>query len=326
MRNLVLDGDVPAAHEQRRCRVDLGIEARGDPPLDAAQVRIRRGQVLFARKQQRDVDRHAGEDRLLDRGNACPCSGNLDEQVGASRSRMQSPRFADAARRIVRQQRRHFHRHPTVDAAGRLVGRTEQIRRLRQVFEREIDEQLFAGLPRGRLSANRIVIEAAVTDGVIENRRVGREPGYVEIIDVASQRAVDQHLARDVVEPEALAELVKSLRRFHRCHLVALVAVERRFRSCWRAGCSRRTPVEQREVRRQRAALGARRGPVARAQLVLLRVEVLLAARAARRVLAQLVAGVDAPGRRQRGGQHGADLERGAVRRTAGTRAGCPAC
>ncbi len=130
---------------------------------------------------------------------------------------MQSPGFTDAARRIVRQQRRHLHRYPTVDAAGRLVGRSEQIRRLREVFEREFDEQVLARKARGRLAANRIVIEAAATDGAIENRRVGREPRDVEIIDVAAQGAVDQHLARNVVEPEALPKVVKSSRRFHRC-------------------------------------------------------------------------------------------------------------
>ena len=66
-RHLVLDRDVPAADEERRDRLDLRIEPGGDAPLDAAQVRLGDGEVLLAREQQRDVDRHAGEDRFLDR-------------------------------------------------------------------------------------------------------------------------------------------------------------------------------------------------------------------------------------------------------------------
>ena len=67
--------------------------------------------------------------------------------------------------------------------------------------------------------------------------------------------------------------------------------------------------VEPGEVGRQADAVGLGLGPVARAQLVLLRVEVLLGARAYGDVLEQLEAGVDAPGRRQHRGEHGADLE-----------------
>ena len=45
-----------------------GLSPRVDAPLDAAQVRLGRGQILLARKQQRHIDRHAREDGLLDRG------------------------------------------------------------------------------------------------------------------------------------------------------------------------------------------------------------------------------------------------------------------
>ena len=59
----------------------------------------------------------------------------------------------------------------------------------------------------------------------------------------------------------------------------------------------------------QRLALGQRRLEIARTQLVLLGVQVLLAAFAHRPVLEQLVAGVHAPGRAHRGRQHRADRE-----------------
>ncbi|MCK7517106.1 MAG: hypothetical protein MZV64_04995 [Ignavibacteriales bacterium] len=57
---------VPAADEHRRDRRRRRVEAGLDAPLDAAQVGLGRRQVVLAREEQRDVDRDAGEDRLLD--------------------------------------------------------------------------------------------------------------------------------------------------------------------------------------------------------------------------------------------------------------------
>ena len=83
LRRLVLDGDVPAAHEDRGDRGDVGIEPGLDPPLDPLHVGIGRGQVLLGREEQRDVDRDPGEDRLLDRRQAGLGAGDLDEEVVA---------------------------------------------------------------------------------------------------------------------------------------------------------------------------------------------------------------------------------------------------
>ncbi len=65
---LPADRDVPATDEERGHRGDGRVQARRDPPLDAAQVGFGRRDVLLAREEQRDVDRHAGEDRVLDGG------------------------------------------------------------------------------------------------------------------------------------------------------------------------------------------------------------------------------------------------------------------
>ena len=59
-----------------------GFRPAVDAPLDAAQVRLRGRHILLAREQQRHVDRHAGEDRLLDGRQTFLCAGDLDEQVG----------------------------------------------------------------------------------------------------------------------------------------------------------------------------------------------------------------------------------------------------
>jgi hypothetical protein len=80
-RDPALDSNVPAADKERGNRSDLGIESRGDAPFDTAQVGLRGSHVLFAGEQQRDVGRHAGENRFLDRRDAGGRSGDLDEQV-----------------------------------------------------------------------------------------------------------------------------------------------------------------------------------------------------------------------------------------------------
>ena len=76
-----------------------------------------------------------------------------------------------------------------------------------------------------------LVVHGAVLDRIVEDRRVRREPRHRELVDVALQRAAVQQLAGDVVEPQALAEIVELLGRLSSCHL--------------RAGC---------EGRRRRAA------------------------------------------------------------------------
>src|SRR6185437_12181951 len=66
-RDLVCHGDVPATDEERGDGSDVRIEPGNDPALDPAAVRLGRRQVLLAGEEKRDVDRHAGENRLLDR-------------------------------------------------------------------------------------------------------------------------------------------------------------------------------------------------------------------------------------------------------------------
>jgi hypothetical protein len=44
----------------------------------------------------------------------------------------------------VRQQRRDFQRNPTVYAAGSVMNWAEQVRRLREVVQREFEEEFFS--------------------------------------------------------------------------------------------------------------------------------------------------------------------------------------
>ena len=50
---------------------------------------------------------------------------------------------------------------------------------------------------------------------MVKYRRIRSEPGYRQLVDVTLERAFVQQITRDVVEPEALTEVVQHLRGFH---------------------------------------------------------------------------------------------------------------
>ena len=68
--NLAVGRHVPAADEHRSHRTDPRIEPGRDTPLDAAHISLCGGEILFAGKQQGDIDGNTAIDRFLDRRNA----------------------------------------------------------------------------------------------------------------------------------------------------------------------------------------------------------------------------------------------------------------
>src|SRR5262249_16064178 len=60
-----------------------------------------------------------------------------------------------------------------------------------------------------QLAFDRVVVVFAVLDRVIKDRRVGGQPGDRQLVDVAPEHGRPQQVARDVVKPKALAEIVK---------------------------------------------------------------------------------------------------------------------
>ena len=227
---LQLHRHVPAADEKRQHRRHLQVQTGGQPPLQAAQARLGRSHRLLAREQQRDVDRHAVEDDLLDRLQALRCARDLDEQVGLGSLLAQPVRCLDGVGGVVGQQRRDLERDPAVHALAGVEGRAEQVGRLAQVFEGEFEEQVLVRQVGIGEHANAGVVAAALADGVLEDRRVRGQPGHRQVADVARQRAAGQQRARDVVEPEALAEPVQCLCRVHAVHLGVI----------WVGGCAGR--------------------------------------------------------------------------------------
>src|SRR4029453_2513099 len=85
-----------------------------------------------------------------------------------------------------------------------------------EVLERQLEEQILAALSRRQLLADRGIVGGAALDRMIEDGRVGREPRHRELTDVARQRTVIGDPARDVVEPQALPQIVEQCSCFHR--------------------------------------------------------------------------------------------------------------
>jgi hypothetical protein len=110
---------------------------------------------------------------------------------------------------VVRQQRRHFERDPSVDAVGALVNGFEQVGRPGQILQRQIEKQVLARSARPHLLADRVVVRGTVLDGVVEDRGIGGEPGHRELVDVVFKRPAAQQIAGDIVEPDALAQIVQ---------------------------------------------------------------------------------------------------------------------
>ena len=116
---------------------------------------------------------------------------------------------------VVGEERRHLHRDPAVGAARALMDGPEQIGGAAQILEREFHEQRFALEARAGLLPDAGVIERGAADGLIEDGGIGGEPGHGELVDVAAQRAIVEYAAGDVVEPQALPQIVQLLRDSH---------------------------------------------------------------------------------------------------------------
>ena len=141
--------------------------------------------------------------------------GNLDEQIGPLGAREELLRRRERALGVIGKQRRDFERDTAVDAAGLFADRPEEIGGLGQVGKRDIEEQRFARRALGEQIADRGVIGRAALDRVIENGRVRGKARHRPFVDITLQRAAGEEIVGDVVEPDALAEVVKLLGRFH---------------------------------------------------------------------------------------------------------------
>ncbi len=260
LRRAVRDRAVPAADEHRGDRFDHRVQAIGEAALDAAQVGLRRGQVLLGREQQGHVDRHALVDRFLDRPVAGRRARDLDEQVAASGLRVDAPGGLDAAGGIVSQQRRDLHGHPAVDPAGGFVHGREQVRGAAQVLQRQLQEQRLAGGAGAVLLADAGVVGVGAPDRLVEDRRIRGQSCQPVLGDPAFEGPVVQHLPGDVVQPQALADGAQSLQVLVHCNPLPIPSML--------LSTARSIPRADRAMHRRGPGCGPKAAPRSRAHTV----------------------------------------------------------
>ena len=103
---------------------------------------------------------------------------------------------------------------PSTPSVASKAGRNRSAARRRSSSASSMNKR-FAGFSRLGLVANAFVVGGGIADRLVENGRVRGQSGDRELVDVTAQRAVVENLAGDVVQPEALAEVVQLLGLVH---------------------------------------------------------------------------------------------------------------
>jgi hypothetical protein len=194
--------------------------------FDAGHERVGGSQVLLGVEEQGDVDGNTGRDGLGDGRQSLGGAGDLDEQVRPVSPAVQVDRSGDRRGRVVGELGGHLERHPSVHTVGPFVHRGEQVGGPLQVLDGEGEEHLL--VRAGPWCRSDHVVVGPGGDRLVEDRRVGRQPGDRQFVDEPGDRPVVEHGAGDVVEPDALAQIVQLLGgRAHGLLLLATAAGRR---------------------------------------------------------------------------------------------------
>src|SRR6185437_8776610 len=129
--------------------------------------------------------------------------------VGTRGAPMQVARLGKRGVGVVSQPGRDLERYPTVDPDRALVHRAEEIGRTGEVLERELEEELLVRQTLLRELPDVLVVGRPMLHRMIEYRGIRGQPGNGQLIDVPLQGAAREQLARDVVEPQALARAIE---------------------------------------------------------------------------------------------------------------------
>ncbi len=197
---------VDAGDEEARDREHrAGVAARRDEALEPAQVRLGDGRVALEREDQGDVDRDALGDAVLDRTEARLGGRDLDVEVRAIDLLVEAKRLLEGALALVGERRVDLERDEAVDSVRPLPDRAHQVAGLADVVDRE-REELLHGVVRQRGDlAQLLVVEVALGEGLLEDRRVRGDADDSVVGDQAGELAGVEHLARERVDPDAHA-------------------------------------------------------------------------------------------------------------------------
>ena len=202
---------IPPGYKNGCHREDFGVESRLQSPLNATDIGLCCQAILCLVEQQRHVDIHAAVDQLFDGLGALRCARHLDEQIVTPHPLEDRRSLFDRRLGIGREQRRYLERDAAIAPVGDIPCCSQQVGGPRQVIDGEIKEDRL-----GISSRHGVIVEIAPGDGLVEDRRVARQPGHAVVADVASERSVIENVTPDVVEPSGLSSLSECVQRVHR--------------------------------------------------------------------------------------------------------------
>ena len=165
------------------------VAAAVDEALDAADVGLHDLAVALEREDQRDVDRDAGGDRVLDRLQALDRGRDLDEEVGAVDELVQADRLGLGLLGVVREVRVDLERDPAVLAVALVPDGAQDVAGVADVVLGELPEDLLGIVVGGAQLTDLVVVRVALGDRALEDRRVGRH-AHDALLDEALEIAV----------------------------------------------------------------------------------------------------------------------------------------
>ena len=140
---LLVDRSIDPADEETRDAGDMrGVAAATDVFFETGEVCLCDLQIHLLREQQRDIDADALADQMLDGRQALGRCRHLDHQIRALDLFPEPLGFADAGFGIHGQIRRDFKTDKTVFALQSVVDRAQHIRRVPDVLDSKLLEQV----------------------------------------------------------------------------------------------------------------------------------------------------------------------------------------
>jgi hypothetical protein len=169
---------VDARDEERGDRGELAarVPAAVDEALHAADVGLGDLAVALEREDQRDVDRDAGGDRVLDGLQPRDGRRDLDEGVRAVDQFVQAGGLGRRLLGVVGDVRVDLERDPAVLAFALVPDGAQDVARVADVVLGELPEDLLGIVELGAQLPDLIVIGVALGDRGLEDRRIGRDP------------------------------------------------------------------------------------------------------------------------------------------------------
>ena len=194
-------GDEEARDREHLARVASG----GDEPLEATEIGLGNGGIALEREDQRHIDRDTLGDAVLDRTEPGLGSRDLDVEVRPIDLIVEAKRLLEGAFALVRECRVNLERHPPVDPRRALPDRAHQIASATDVVHREREEDLGRVVGPRRELAQLGVVEVAIGECFLEDRRVGRHADDRVVGHETGEHSGMKHLSREGVDPDANA-------------------------------------------------------------------------------------------------------------------------